>query len=112
MDFGLNYCRIFLDESLLIDITNTTLETGDTSTMVTGSSEPDSTTENLTTLTTLTTLTPGKKAEAGSEDLAWCENNVCRNGGTCLTSIDGFQCHCRYLLVLVAVVVIDEDFRT
>ena len=24
-----------------------------------------------------------------------CANNVCRNGGTCLTSIDGFQCHCR-----------------
>ena len=40
-----------------------------------------------TTQTGVTSLNPG----AGQS----CANNVCRNGGTCLTSIDGFQCHCR-----------------
>ena len=91
------------EDELLLDITNTTLETGETSTTLTGISEPDSTTENLNTLTTPTTITtittitprPGEKTEAGSDDMKSCENNVCRNGGTCLTSIDGFQCHCR-----------------
>ena len=99
MNSSINLQRIFyIDEPLFpLDITNTTLETGETSTMVTGISEPESTT-TTDTITTITTLKPRReeKPEAGSEGITSCESNVCRNGGTCLTSIDGFQCHCRY----------------
>ena len=67
--------------------------------MVTDISDPDSTTDTTltTALTTLTTLNPqsGERPESGSDEMSSCEKNVCRNGGTCLTSIDGFQCHCR-----------------
>ena len=59
-----------------------TLETGDNETI---SDESESTTE-----AGMTSLSPPGQGQASS-----CANNVCRNGGTCLTSIDGFQCHCR-----------------
>lgn len=59
-----------------------TLETGDNETI---SDESESTTQ-----AGVTSLSPQGQGRASS-----CANNVCRNGGTCLTSIDGFQCHCR-----------------
>ena len=74
------------------DTTNTTQETGDTSTIMTIFSEEDSTIESMT--VRLTTLSPGDKLDISS-NITSCNNNVCRNGGTCLTTIEGFQCHCR-----------------
>ena len=77
------------------DITNT-VETGDTSTTKTTFSEVDeSTTDSLT--VRLTTLKPGddNNNNNNNNNVTSCHNNVCRNGGTCLTSIEGFQCHCR-----------------
>ena len=62
-----------------IDTNDETLKTGDKSTI---SDASESTTE-----AGVTTLSHGQTSS--------CANNVCRNGGTCLTSIDGFQCHCR-----------------
>lgn len=67
-----------------IDTNDETLETGDKSTI---SDASESTTE-----AGVTTLSP---PGAGHGQASSCANNVCRNGGTCLTSIDGFQCHCR-----------------
>ena len=72
-------------DDFIIDLTteesnlyNSTNETGGKTSISDGES---------TTQTGVTSLNPG----AGQS----CANNVCRNGGTCLTSIDGFQCHCR-----------------
>ena len=72
-------------DDFIIDLTteesnfyNSTNETGGKTSIYDGES---------TTQTGVTSLNPG----AGQS----CANNVCRNGGTCLTSIDGFQCHCR-----------------
>ena len=70
-----------------IDTNDETLETGDKSTSISDAS----TTEATDGVTTLRPQGAGSDGQASS-----CANNVCRNGGTCLTSIDGFQCHCRY----------------
>ncbi|XP_023335490.1 protein eyes shut isoform X2 [Eurytemora carolleeae] len=45
-------------------------------------------------LTTLAPKEPGATAIYPSQHTS-CTQNICRNGGTCLWSIDGFQCHCK-----------------
>ena len=70
---------------------NTTTETHETAT------ETISDVESTTGYTMkVTTLSPTDSQTTDVEDgISSCSRNVCKNGGTCLTSIDGFQCHCR-----------------
>ena len=84
------------DELIIDNITtedtnanNTTTETHETDMLQTSISDEDSTTMRLT------TLSPVSDHETPESSVSSCSSNVCRNGGTCLTSIDGFQCHCR-----------------
>ena len=70
------------------DTNDETLETGDKSTSISDASTTEATDGSVTTLR--------PQGAGGDGQASSCANNVCRNGGTCLTSIDGFQCHCRY----------------
>ena len=78
--------------------TKATDETGAATASTTFVSDDDSTTATTDGyMVTVTTLEPGKSLmeKGSSSNMSSCSSNVCRNGGTCLTSIDGFQCHCR-----------------
>ena len=70
------------------------------STIITDPPSSDySTTSDSTARIKITTLRPRPSSQdtdySFQSNVTACKNNVCRNGGTCLTSIDGFQCHCR-----------------
>ena len=96
----------FLVDTFTTDDTNITISTTETDTnavnqetgehSTTHSDRVESTTDSSYTMR-VTTLEPHYHQDdtSAGQNMTSCTNNVCRNGGTCLTSIDGFQCHCR-----------------
>ena len=88
--------------------THSTMSETDISEESSGASTAKTETSAVATVTTLQVLlyiarllnscagqptTTGPDQEAST--VSTCSANVCRNGGTCLTTISGFQCHCR-----------------
>ena len=95
----------FLVDTFTTDDTNITISTTDTNAATNETGEQSTTISDRAESTTdssysvrVTTLEPHHQDDSDSsagQNMTSCTNNVCRNGGTCLTSIDGFQCHCR-----------------
>ena len=82
------------------DLTSLVTVTEEISTIITEPPISDyGTTSDSTATIKITTLRPRPSSDdteySFQSNVTACKNNVCRNGGTCLTSIDGFQCHCR-----------------